>query len=137
MTTTAPSNPHPPASQAAHGQPPSHAARAAHGPQQPTDLFSSLLALLSPDAAPLDPLGTATAAAGAPGEDPLAEDTADSDNPLAALMAWTAPHELAPAPLAGDGSLHIVGRLRPDDWQGRAGVELEIEDVADPRMRPV
>lgn len=105
MTTTAPSNPHPPASQAAHGQPPSHAARAAHGPQQPTDLFSSLLALLSPDAAPLDPLGTATAAAGAPGEDPLAEDPADSDNPLAALMAWTAPHELAPAPLAGDGSL--------------------------------
>lgn len=106
MTTTAPSNPHPPASQAAHGQPPSHAARAAHGPQQPTDLFSSLLALLSPDAAPLDPLGTATAtAAGALGEDPLAEDPADSDNPLAALMAWTAPHELAPAPLAGDGSL--------------------------------
>lgn len=107
MTTTAPSTPHPPASPAAHGQPPGHAARAAHGPQQPTDLFSSLLALLSPDAAPLDPLGTATttAAAGAPGEDPLTEDPADSDNPLAALMAWTAPHELAPAPLAGDGSL--------------------------------
>jgi single-stranded-DNA-specific exonuclease len=53
-------------------------------------------------------------------------------------VAWRAGDtELGRRLLAGDGSLHIVGRLRPDDWQGRASVELEIEDAADPRMRPV
>ncbi|WP_411288158.1 single-stranded-DNA-specific exonuclease RecJ [Phenylobacterium sp.] len=31
------------------------------------------------------------------------------------------------------GAVHVVGRLKPDDWQGREGVEFEIEDVADPR----
>lgn len=31
------------------------------------------------------------------------------------------------------GSIHVVGRLKPDDWQGRESVELEIEDAADPR----
>ena len=36
--------------------------------------------------------------------------------------------------LAGDGALHVVGRLRPDDWMGREAVELEIEDAADPRQ---
>ncbi|MGC1305061.1 MAG: single-stranded-DNA-specific exonuclease RecJ, partial [Caulobacteraceae bacterium] len=35
--------------------------------------------------------------------------------------------------LAGDGALHVSGRLKPDDWSGREGVEFEIEDVADPR----
>jgi len=33
------------------------------------------------------------------------------------------------------GAIHVAGRLKPDDWQGREGVELEIEDVADPRAR--
>ena len=36
--------------------------------------------------------------------------------------------------LAGQGGLHVVGRLKPDDWNGRRGVQFEIEDVADPRM---
>jgi single-stranded-DNA-specific exonuclease len=36
--------------------------------------------------------------------------------------------------MAGGGGLHVVGRLKPDDWQGRESVELEIEDAADPRM---
>lgn len=36
--------------------------------------------------------------------------------------------------LAGGGALHVAGRLRADDWSGRAGVQLEIEDAADPRM---
>ncbi len=27
-----------------------------------------------------------------------------------------------------------AGKLKADDWNGREGVELEIEDVADPRM---
>ena len=34
--------------------------------------------------------------------------------------------------LAGGGSLHAVGRLKPDDWNGRKGVELEIEDARRP-----
>jgi len=35
---------------------------------------------------------------------------------------------------AGGGALHAVGKLKPDDWNGRAAAELEIEDLADPRM---
>ena len=35
--------------------------------------------------------------------------------------------------LVEGGAVHVAGRLKPDDWQGREGVELEIEDVADPR----
>ena len=35
--------------------------------------------------------------------------------------------------MAEGGAIHVVGRLKPDDWQGRQGVEFEIEDVADPR----
>ena len=36
--------------------------------------------------------------------------------------------------LAGPGGLSVAGRLKADDWNGRRGVQLEIEDVADPRM---
>ena len=35
--------------------------------------------------------------------------------------------------LCEGGAIHVVGKLKPDDWQGREGVQLEIEDVADPR----
>lgn len=35
---------------------------------------------------------------------------------------------------AGGGALHAAGKLKPDDWNGRNAVELEIEDLADPRM---
>jgi single-stranded-DNA-specific exonuclease len=35
---------------------------------------------------------------------------------------------------AAGGSVHAAGRLKPDDWNGRSSVELEIEDLADPRM---
>jgi single-stranded-DNA-specific exonuclease len=31
------------------------------------------------------------------------------------------------------GGVHIAGRLKPDDWQGRESVELEIDDAADLR----
>ena len=31
------------------------------------------------------------------------------------------------------GAIHVAGRLKPDDWQGRERVEFEIEDIADPR----
>lgn len=36
--------------------------------------------------------------------------------------------------LSGEGALHVVGKLKPDDWQGREGVQMEIEDAADPRQ---
>ena len=35
--------------------------------------------------------------------------------------------------LAGAGALHLVGKLRRDDWNGADGAQLEIEDGADPR----
>jgi len=37
--------------------------------------------------------------------------------------------------LSGGGTLHVAGKLKADDWNGRQGVQLEIEDAADPRMR--
>ncbi len=36
--------------------------------------------------------------------------------------------------LSGEGALHVVGKLKADDWQGREGVQMEIEDAADPRQ---
>lgn len=37
--------------------------------------------------------------------------------------------------LEGGGPVHVAGTLKPDDWQGREGVQFEIEDLADPRWR--
>lgn len=49
-------------------------------------------------------------------------------------VAWRAEDtEIGRRLLGGGGALHVAGRLKPDDWQGRESVELEIEDVADPR----
>jgi single-stranded-DNA-specific exonuclease len=36
--------------------------------------------------------------------------------------------------LDGQSGLVVVGRLKADDWNGRRGVQFEIEDIADPRM---
>jgi len=50
-------------------------------------------------------------------------------------VAWRAGEtDLGRRILAADGSLHVAGKLKPDDWQGRESVELEVEDAADPRM---
>ncbi len=50
-------------------------------------------------------------------------------------VAWRAGDvELGRRLMSAQGALHLVGRLKPDDYQGRNGVELEIEDAADPRM---
>jgi single-stranded-DNA-specific exonuclease len=58
----------------------------------------------------------------------------DSTGRRLRAIAWRAGEtELGKRLMAG-GALHIVGRLKPDDWNGRNGVELEIEDAADPRM---
>jgi single-stranded-DNA-specific exonuclease len=49
-------------------------------------------------------------------------------------VAWRSEEtDLGRRLMAGGGAIHVAGRLKPDDWQGREGVELEIEDVADPR----
>jgi single-stranded-DNA-specific exonuclease len=37
--------------------------------------------------------------------------------------------------LAGGGSIHAAGKLKVDDWNGRKGVQLEIEDAADGRQQ--
>jgi single-stranded-DNA-specific exonuclease len=56
-----------------------------------------------------------------------------SGNRLRAV-AWRAEDtELGRRLLSREGALHVAGRLKPDDWKGREGVELEIEDAADPR----
>ncbi len=49
-------------------------------------------------------------------------------------VAWRAgDSEMGRRLMAGGGALHVAGKLKPDDWNGRDGVELEIEDAADPR----
>jgi single-stranded-DNA-specific exonuclease len=49
-------------------------------------------------------------------------------------VAWRAGDtDLGRRLLSGGAGLHVVGRLKADDWNGRRGVELEIEDAADPR----
>ncbi|HEY5071905.1 MAG TPA: single-stranded-DNA-specific exonuclease RecJ [Caulobacteraceae bacterium] len=59
---------------------------------------------------------------------------ADSVGARLKAVVWRASESVMGRRLmAGAGALHVVGRLRPDDWNGRAGVELEIEDIADPR----
>ncbi|MBI1408015.1 MAG: single-stranded-DNA-specific exonuclease RecJ [Caulobacter sp.] len=59
----------------------------------------------------------------------------DSAGARLKAVAWRAGEtEMGQRLLAGGGGLHLAGRLKPDDWQGRESVELEIEDVADPRM---
>jgi len=50
-------------------------------------------------------------------------------------VAWRAlDTDLGRRLAAGGGALHVAGRLKADDWNGREGVQLEIEDAADPRM---
>jgi len=49
-------------------------------------------------------------------------------------VAWRCEDtELGRRLLREGGPIHVAGRLKPDDWQGREGVELEIEDAADLR----
>ena len=49
-------------------------------------------------------------------------------------VAWRAGETELGRRLVAGGALHIAGRLKPDDYNGRGGVEVEIEDAADPRM---
>jgi single-stranded-DNA-specific exonuclease len=53
-------------------------------------------------------------------------------------VAWRAEEtEAGRRLMSGGGALHVVGRLKADDWNGRQGVELEIDDIADPRRKNV
>jgi single-stranded-DNA-specific exonuclease len=50
-------------------------------------------------------------------------------------VAWRAEEsQLGRRLLAAGGSLHVAGQLKIDDWNGRNGAQLEIEDAADPRQ---
>jgi single-stranded-DNA-specific exonuclease len=52
-------------------------------------------------------------------------------------IAWRAAETpLGQALLEGAGGLDVVGKLKADDWQGRRGVQLEIEDAHDRRRMP-
>ena len=57
-----------------------------------------------------------------------------ADGASVRAVAWRCadlPH--GRALLNGEGGLIVAGRLKADDWNGRRGVQFEIEDVADPR----
>lgn len=59
---------------------------------------------------------------------------ADADGARLRAVAWRAAEGgIGRRLLARDGLVHVAGRLRADDWMGREGVQLEIEDLADPR----
>jgi single-stranded-DNA-specific exonuclease len=50
-------------------------------------------------------------------------------------IAWRAADTaLGARLLAGGGRVHAAGRLKRDDWQGRNGVQLEIDDLAEARI---
>lgn len=52
-------------------------------------------------------------------------------------IAWRcADLPLGQALLSGAGGLSVVGRLKPDDWNGRKSVQFEVVDLHDPRWRP-
>ena len=60
----------------------------------------------------------------------------DSHGGRLRAVAWRVGEtELGRRLLSGGGSLHVAGKLKADDWNGRQGVQLEIEDAADPRRR--
>jgi single-stranded-DNA-specific exonuclease len=61
----------------------------------------------------------------------------DSGGGRLKAIAWRAAETpLGQALLDGAGGLDIVGKLKADDWQGRRGVQLEIEDAHDRRRMP-
>ena len=58
----------------------------------------------------------------------------DSSGGRLKAVAWRVEgSDLGRRLLVEGGAIHVVGRLKPDDWQGRNGVEFEIDDAADPR----
>lgn len=59
----------------------------------------------------------------------------DADGAKLKAVAWRAADTpIGERLMAGGGALQAAGKLKPDDWNGRNGVQMEIEDLADPRM---
>ena len=59
---------------------------------------------------------------------------ADETGARLRAIAWRAQDtKLGEMLLSGAGGLSVAGRLKPDDFRGQGGVQLEIEDAADPR----
>jgi single-stranded-DNA-specific exonuclease len=59
---------------------------------------------------------------------------ADGSGAKLKAVAWRVEDtEVGRRLLQEGGAVHVAGRLKPDDWNGREGVQFEIEDVADPR----
>ncbi|MFN3538162.1 MAG: single-stranded-DNA-specific exonuclease RecJ, partial [Brevundimonas sp.] len=57
-----------------------------------------------------------------------------ADGASVKAIAWRcADLPLGRALLSGATGLSVVGRLKADDWNGRRGVQFEIEDAHDPR----
>ncbi|NBB51630.1 single-stranded-DNA-specific exonuclease RecJ [Rhizobium sp. CRIBSB] len=57
-----------------------------------------------------------------------------ADGASVRAISWrSADLPVGQALLSGQGGLDLVGRLKADDWNGRRGVQFEIEDVHDPR----
>jgi len=55
---------------------------------------------------------------------------------LKGIAFRTAESEAGQAILRAAGrTLHVAGRLKPDDWRGRRSVQLEIDDVAWPQAQ--
>ncbi len=49
-------------------------------------------------------------------------------------IAWRASDSpLGRRLLAGGAAVHVAGRLKPDEWRGRRDVQMEIDDIAEPR----
>jgi single-stranded-DNA-specific exonuclease len=53
-------------------------------------------------------------------------------------IAWRAADgDLGRGLMAAGGAIRVIGRLRRDDWKGRDGVQMEIDDAADGRHAPL
>lgn len=60
---------------------------------------------------------------------------ADADGTQIRAIAWrSAETEVGHALLNASGALDVAGLLKADDWNGRRGVQLEIQDIHDPRQ---
>jgi single-stranded-DNA-specific exonuclease len=58
-----------------------------------------------------------------------------SDGSVLKAVAWrSAETPVGRRLLSGNCGVHVAGRLKRDTWNGRDGVELEIEDMADTRL---
>ncbi len=61
-------------------------------------------------------------------------DLSDGGGARLKAIAWrSSDSDVGRRLLSGGGAVHVVGRLKPDDWMDRAGVQFEIDDLADPR----